>query len=64
MSVTETAIDNAYAAQIARLYKTLGQGFLNAKSDSTKEEKALDKFRKGLEFANGVRESARAAAGL
>ncbi len=64
MEVIEKAIDNAYAAQIMTLYKVLAQGILNAKGDVQKKSKAEKKFKKGLELATEVRNSARAAADL
>ncbi len=64
MEGIETAIENAYSAQVMALYKVLSQGILNAKGDAQKKSKAEKKFKKGLEFAAEVRQSARAVAGL
>ena len=64
MEGIEKAIESAYSAQIMTLYKVLTQGILNAKGDAQKKSKAEKKFKKGLEFAADVRQSARVAAGL
>lgn len=61
---TEKAIEDAYSAHIAELYKTLSQAILFANGDQAEISAAETRFSKGLAHAAEVRSRARRLAGL
>lgn len=61
---TEKAIEDAYAAHIATLYKALSQAVLLANGDQTEIAAAEARFSKGLAHVAEVGVRARRLAGL
>ena len=61
---TEKAIEDAYSAHIAALYKTLSQSILMANGDQGEISAAEVRFSKGLAHAAEIRTRARHLAGL
>lgn len=62
MEVIEKAIEAAYQAHIASLYKALSQSILTANGDLNEIAAAESRFKKGLDFAADIRDRARKAA--
>lgn len=48
----QTAIENAFQAEIANLFKTLFSGFITANDNPEVKKEALARFTKGLSLAN------------
>jgi len=64
MDGIEKAINEAFKAQVTITYNQLSQSLLSAGDDVDKINAAKEKFRKGLEYAEGVRKIAEEVAGL
>jgi hypothetical protein len=64
MDEIETTINEAFKAQVTIMYNQLSQSLLAAKDDVDKISAAKEKFRKGLDYADGVRKIAKEVAGL
>jgi len=64
MEKLDEAIEAAYVAHIASLYKVLAQSMLAANGDREELVAAQVRFERGLQFAAEVRVCARTAAGL
>ena len=63
MELAKQAIDAAYQAEVTNLYKALSDALLMAQTDTSKQDSAKDKFRRGLERAHSVYNTALSISG-